>query len=76
MTNPPILVLHAIDRLTGNPDFRTLMAWVEDGRLLSIEQLLTATTTVSVHQGQGYSQALTDLSRSVTTAHDALSSLG
>lgn len=76
MVSPDITVLRAMERLSANADFRCLTAWIGESLKESIEQLLVSASTVSVHQCQGYASALTDILQSVTTAREAIASLG
>lgn len=76
MATVPIQVLTCVDRLSANGDFAMLIDYLHAERVRNIEQLLVTTNTVSVHQLQGYSQALTDILQLVTTAKDVLTNLG
>jgi len=76
MVNAPVNVLVALDRLSGNPDFKLVMDHLQVELNMKIKQLLWNSVTVSVHQDQGYASALTDILQLAATARESLASLG
>jgi allophanate hydrolase subunit 1 len=76
VTPPPLDVLKSIASLEANGDFARLISWLREQEATAVTELLDATSTVLVHQRQGYASALRDFLQSVTTASTALARLG
>lgn len=76
MISAPEKILAAVDRLSGNQDFLTLIAFMESQLKDRTFNLISGVTPVLIHQDQGYAQALMDILQMISSARESLSSLG
>lgn len=59
----------SLQHLSANTDWLRVQAWVERTLESSVDNMLRANQTVSVHQQQGYCSALRDFLQAVRSAN-------
>ena len=65
----------ALARLFLNPDFRTFLQVLEDEKVAGITEMLTTQNAILIHQLQGSTQMLVDITRAVMLAPDAVAAI-